>query len=179
MSLVDHRAKSIKRKIVLERVTHDTIVPLGDDGRGPVHAGDGRRQESIVLQVVLGTAHRRVSDHLLHVEPCLRVQLVSFAFESLLDFLASVDPGTLQVAQHRFEVLTVVARRVVLILPRLEPLAHLGTLRCNSSLFEYCWGDGREGYILQEVVLLARLTWHPQKVVVMSRPSNRIVTQPS
>ena len=178
MRLVDDGAQSIQRKVVLEWVTQDTIVPLGDDGCGPVHASDGRWQESIVLQSVLGAAHCSVSDHLLHLVPCLRIQMVALALESLFDFLARVDPGAFQVAQYRLEVLTVVSPRVVLLLPSLEPLAHLGDLHVDSLLSEDGRGDSRKGNVLHEVIRLARLTRHTQSVVVVSRPSNRIVTQP-
>ena len=175
MRSVDDGTEPVERKVVFERVAQDAVVPLSNDRCAAVHTDDGRRQETVVLQLVLRAAHGRVSDHLLHVEPRLCVQVVSFTAERLLDSGTRVDPRALQVAQHRLEVLAVVSLRVVLVLPRLEPFTHLRRLCLDRLKFEHGWRHGREGDVLHEVVRLLRSVRHPEKVVVVPRPSNHTV----
>ena len=162
-------AETVQWDVTLEWMTQDAVVPLGDLRVGAVdHVHDGGRQVAEVLQVALAARVRRVPNLLLQVEPGRGVEEVTIAEERFLQRIG-IGPRALQVTQHRLEVLAVVSHRVVVVLPRLEPLSHLRDLVGELLVLENLWRDVGERDLLDLVVDGGRRARHTEAIVVVAR----------
>ena len=150
-------------------MTQDAVVPLGDLRVGAVdHVHDGGGQVAEVLQSALAARVRRVPNLLLEVEPGRGVEEMTVAEERFLQRVG-IGPCSLQVTQHRLEVLAVISHRVVVILPRLEPLSHLRDLVGEFLLLKHFRRDVRERDLFDLVVRGAGRARHTEAVVVVAR----------
>ena len=106
------------------------------------HVENLGRQVGVVLQSALAACGRYVANLVQQFEPRTRVQVVTRAGERLFERTRR-RPGSLEVAQHRLEVASVVAYGVVLVRPGFEPGTHLLDLSgdgfLGQHLVRYAW----------------------------------------
>ena len=161
--------ETVHWQVTLEWMTQDAVVPLGDLRVGAVdHVHDGGRQVAEVLQGALAARVRHVPNLLLEVEPGRGVEEMTVAEERFLQRVG-IGPCSLQVTQHRLEVLAVISHRVVAILPRLEPFSHLRDLTGDIVMLKHFRWDVCVGNGFDLVVLGAGRARHTEAVVVVAR----------
>ena len=163
--------KAVEWQPLSDRVTHDAVVPLPHYRRavlvGANHAGG---QKGEVLVVVLRARVRTVVYLIVQILEAIRLYMVSVAVVRLFHrLLAGVRPRAFQIAEHRLEVVVVLSLRVVLRLPRLEPLTHLGDGVVEVLLVEHGLRHGGERDVLRQAVRRVVDARHHEAEVVVAR----------
>ena len=106
---------------------------------------------------------------LLKVKPGRGVQEMAIAVERFIDaVILGKSPRAFQVAQHRFEIFTVITDAVVLVPPRPEPLPHLRDLLLNGAHPCHFRWDFRVGNVLRGPIVLGGRARLDQFVVVVT-----------
>ena len=110
--------------------------------------------------IVLATRVRSEANLFVQIEPGAGVERMAIAVVRFLQ-LVREGPSTFHVAQVRLEILAIVSHRMVLLLPRLEPLSHLRDLVGDGNMLKYFGWHVGEGNVFDLVVGGATVEGHP------------------